>query len=156
MDKMDLQAKTNAYQIMGFNELTDYYGILDSQILSLLEIDKRTLKAWRRKNDAPVMAKKLITLYKRGFLTGDWEGFRVDGDTLSTPIGQFITSGEIMGTWYNYQIIERLKVDNRLLVEQVERLKQQLNADFSRVQKVELFNQLHSIINELDQLEKVG
>lgn len=128
MDDMTLRAKIPLYLKLSFGALCDHYGLLDGQLLTLLEVDKRTLANWRKKDNAPVMARKLISLHYRGLLGADWGGFYVEGDTLVTPIGQRLSTGEIMGWFYKQQLLKSLQYSNRALKQSTQELQSKISS----------------------------
>lgn len=123
MEIMKITIKKNPYESLTFNQLCDHYQLLDSDLIDLLEVDKRTLKNWRLKDSAPVMARKLITLYQRGLLSADWDGFYIDGDCLITPLNHRLTAGEVTGFLYKLNMIDSLKYHNSRLENQNNRIK---------------------------------
>ncbi len=128
MDLMKVQKKNDLYQTLTFDQLCDHYGLLDSHLLPLLEVDRRTLKNWRTKDNAPMMARKLVAMESRGMLSVDWEGFYIKGDTLHTPMRQAFTTGEILGFHYKFQMIHTLRLDNLKLKAANDKLKSRINA----------------------------
>jgi len=128
MDWMKIRDKKPLYHQLTFDQLCDHYGLLDGQLITLLEVDKRTLASWRKKDNAPMMARKLITLHHRGLLSSDWEGFYIKDDTIHTPAGQRFTSGEILGFYYKFQLINNYQRENKRLKLKNTQLKSRITA----------------------------
>ena len=128
MDLMKVQSKKDLFREVSFDALCDHYGLLDTHLLPLLEVDSRTLKNWRLKDNAPMMARKLVAMHKRGFLSADWEGFYIEGDKLYTPTNRYYTTGEINGFYYKLQMINSYRFNNENLKLENARLKRRITS----------------------------
>jgi hypothetical protein len=115
---------------LDFAQLCDHFGFFDRDLIALLEVDKRTLKNWRKNNKAPQHIRKLVTIVGKGYLPADsdWSGFSVRGDILYTPLGQELSSGEILSWFYRSRMISSYKAVNRRLLIENERLKRLSNS----------------------------
>ncbi len=90
-------------------------GLSPEQIAQILEIHPATARRWRRTNNAPRMAIKLILIVRRGILPTDhpsWRQWRIRDSLLIDPSGNEYTAGEVMSVWAVKQL--RQDLDRRL------------------------------------------
>lgn len=95
--------------------VTATLGLSPEQIAQILEVHPATARRWRRTNNAPRMAIKLLLMVRRGILPTEhpsWRQWRLRDAYLIDPGGTEYTAGDVMGIWAVNQV--RQDLDRRL------------------------------------------
>lgn len=117
--------------MLSFQQLVDYYSLFEHEVISLLEVDKRTLSKWITHDSAPNWARKLVAIHGRGYLPSDpeWHEFSIKKGVLLTPFKRFeLRPCDIMAMWYVQKRLNILDVEIKRLRQKNERLKQLYSA----------------------------
>jgi hypothetical protein len=111
-----------------FDVLIDRLCLTEREVISALDVSRQTVRRWRSNDSAPRYARKLLVIVARGYLppSGDWYGFKIDGDTLYMPNGDKVTTGELLGRQYRLEVMRLLRADVARLNAENERLKARL------------------------------
>jgi len=88
-----------------------HFRYFKSDLIRLCGITRRTGYRWLDKDDAPLMAKRLLWLLGTGLPPfGGWQFMRIDQDgILHTETGQKLSAGQINAVFWHEQRIRMLQ-----------------------------------------------